>query len=422
MRQRSSPALRFVIAFLALSLGAACDSGGSVSGVLVEYRTNQPIGGARVEITARGWGFSDGQLVWDKAYMHTSRTANDGTFVVDVPGPPFLTGPGGTLAVTAANHQKLNGVRVSAGDNLLLQTMPHAPRGTGAAGGIARIGLTTGQKPFGWIFVENRVTLNADEADLFPLAVSHGREGSVTLAAHVDGGLRFVSRSEQEIATPSYGMFLRYLNDAPTEGYRSTITLETKQEGGTLFVRTQDRRYAKLAWEPPGAIMLGGGRIPGTDEQAGIALTFPFVFNPLPTTTLAWDPTAGAGVVKPEFAGAAAELRLDEAPWLGARTYRLTVTDEQGVTVDQAEIRLSPSSPVSARGSGPAGYRYEEITLTYGEDFLPRLRLSIHSPAAVYHTADIMPNRRFAVSREFHDWDADNNYKAMRRRLHVIER
>lgn len=408
---------------ISLILATAACSSGAVSGELVDYATGQPIAAASVTAHARGWGISSGQLVWDRSYSTSTTTDADGRFTVRVPGPVLLTFGGATLSVEAAGYQRLSEIAATASATLLLQTVRSVPRAERAPGGIAYIGITESGRPFGWSFARNRATLDLRAADIFPLDSGGSDPRTVTLASRAPGALLLLSRERQRIATASYGMFLRYADVAPKDGYQPSISIDARGSGGTIFVRTADDRFAKLAFTTPLSTMRGsiaGGEI---EERAAWALPLPFAYNPFPGRTLAYDPGDPSGVVDPALAGSAAELPTEGDAPRGPRSYRLTVVDGAGVVVDSVTVRLSPGAPVSAgesvRDSASTGYRYGNITLRYGDDGLPRIRLSIESRAAVYNTADIIPNSRFAVSKEFQDFSSD--YKPLRRELRILE-
>lgn len=390
-----------------------------VSGELVDYATGKPIAAASITAHSSGWGISGGQLVWDRSYTASASTDAAGKFTVPTPGPRLLTFGGTTLSVEAAGYQRLSEIYAPGDEPLLLQAAPSIPRAERVPGGMAYIGITESGRRFGWIFAENRATLDVHLADIFPLDSAGANARAMTLAAGTLGGLLFLSRDQQRIATASYGMFLRYTNAAPSAGYAESITIDPHGPGGTIFVRTAGNRFAKMGLATPLTTMRG--RIPanGIEEQAAWALPLPFAYNPFPGRTLAYDPGEPSGMVDPAMAGAAAELSTQGESQRGPRRYLLEVVDTAGIVLDSLTVSVSPSVPVSAGDITRTGYRYGNITLHYGNDALPRIRVSIETPTAVYHTADITPNSRFAVSTEFEDFSPD--YKPLRRTLKVIE-
>jgi hypothetical protein len=284
---------------------------------------------------------------------------------------------------------------------------------------MAYIGITESGRPFGWSFSRNSPTLDLGEADVFLADSVRETDGKLTFGSNAPGGLLFLSRDRQRLASASYGMFLRYASDAPSDGYESTVSIDARGTGGTLFVRTARQRFAKLAIATPLSTMSGNVPARGIDERAAWALPIPFAYNPFPGRSLAFDPSDPSGAVDPAIAGAAAELPETGEQERGARTYLITVENDAGALIDSTTVRLTPGAPVSTGDVAHGGYRFANIALSYGEHGLAAVRLSIESRAAVYHTAEIIPNSRFAVSREFHDYTSDG--RSMRRTLRIVE-
>ncbi|HET7551234.1 MAG TPA: carboxypeptidase-like regulatory domain-containing protein [Gemmatimonadaceae bacterium] len=404
---------------LIVILAAAACSRGSASGTLVDYATGEPVAGASIAAHSSGWGLSNGQLVWDRRYSTHTSTDAGGRFNIALPGPrPLLLG-GTKLAVEADGYQRLSEIIVAGGEPLLLQAVRAVPRVERVPGGMAYIGITESGQPFGWSFARNRPVLDAREADIFPADSVRTGSRSFTLSSAPPGGLLFLSREQQQLASASYGMFLRYASDAPSDGYESSITVDPRGMGGTLFVRTGQGRFAKLAFTTPLSTMSGSLPVRGMPERAAWALPLPFAYNPFPGRSLAYDPDEPSGAVDPDMAGAAAELPETGEQWRGARTYRIAVDDETGALIDSTTVTLTPGSRVTAGDIARGGYRFTNIALSYDDHGLAAIRLSIESRAAVYHTADIIPNSHFAVSRDFQDYTSDG--KPLPRTLRIIE-
>ncbi|HEY9428527.1 MAG TPA: carboxypeptidase-like regulatory domain-containing protein, partial [Gemmatimonadaceae bacterium] len=315
---------------LIIILATAACSRGSASGTLVDYATGEPIAGASIAAHSRGWGVSDGQLVWDKSYSARTSTGVDGRFSVPLPGPRPLMLGGTTLAVEAEGYQRLSGIYVAGGGQILLQAVRSVPRGERVPGGMAYIGITESGRPFGWSFARNRPVLDPRDADIFPADSVRADSRAFELASAPPGGLLFRSREEQRLTATSYGMFLRYASDAPPDGYERSITVDPRGPGGTLFVRTAQGRFAKLAFSTPLSTMRGSIPVSGMPERAAWALPLPFAYNPFPGRSLAYDPDEPSGVVDPSVAGAAAELPEMGDQVRGARRYLITVEDDAG--------------------------------------------------------------------------------------------
>ena len=54
----------------------------TVSGIVLDCSTNEPIVNAEVSANQRGWGLIDGSLLWDKDYISKARTDNSGEFTL----------------------------------------------------------------------------------------------------------------------------------------------------------------------------------------------------------------------------------------------------------------------------------------------------------------------------------------------------
>jgi hypothetical protein len=190
------------ILLLAILVAGLWSLGGgqSIRGQLLDYGNGQPIAGATITITRRGWGRSEahGQIVWDKAYRSTDTTGPDGRFATRLPG------------------------------------------------GIVRLGWYEDGTPFGWNFIDAA----AAEVGIADLYLNHASLSPlrVILAVPAGGELHFVPAHMQGVATPSSNYLLRYLDEPPAQPGGDQVELDDTP--GTLFVRTRHDRYAKLAWDP----------------------------------------------------------------------------------------------------------------------------------------------------------------------------
>ena len=52
----------------------------TLSGVVLDCITNQPVANVEVSTNQRGWGFIEGSLVWDKDYISKTTTSSSGEF------------------------------------------------------------------------------------------------------------------------------------------------------------------------------------------------------------------------------------------------------------------------------------------------------------------------------------------------------
>ncbi len=403
---------------LFLLLATVACSRGSASGTLIDYATSEPIGGATVAAHARGWGISNRQLVWDRSYSSSAITDSEGRFTIQLPGPRPLVFGGTTLSVEADGYQHLSEIAAPGSEPLLVQAVRVVPRAERVPGGMAYIGITESGRPFGWSFSRNRPTLDLADADIFVADSVSTTSETLTFTTRAPGGLLFLSRDRQRLASTSYGMFLRYASDAPLEGYESAVSIDTHGAGGTLFVRTARQRFAKLAIVTPLSTMRGDIPARGIDERAAWALPIPFAYNPFPGRSLMYDPSDPSGAVDPAVAGAAAELPETGEQGSGARNYHITIEDDTGALIDSATVTLSPGTPVTV-GDIAHGHRLSNIEMSYDEHGLAAVHLGIESRAAVYHTAAIIPNSRFPIPREFQDYTVDG--KPLPRTLRIIE-
>lgn len=52
----------------------------TVSGIVIDCADDKPIAGANIQVLKRGWGQSDGGVVWDKNYITTAQSDATGLF------------------------------------------------------------------------------------------------------------------------------------------------------------------------------------------------------------------------------------------------------------------------------------------------------------------------------------------------------
>lgn len=58
------------------------------AGYIYDCHTNQPLSNAEVSINDRGWGLSNGSLIWDKSYAYKAVTSERGFFRIIYKGNP----------------------------------------------------------------------------------------------------------------------------------------------------------------------------------------------------------------------------------------------------------------------------------------------------------------------------------------------
>ncbi len=79
--------------------------GGSyIDGTVVDSSTGAPLQGVAVEVSNRGWGFVDGQLVWDKDYVYPTVSDQNGRFHI-----VFNVGSSAHVKAAKAGYQPHDG-------------------------------------------------------------------------------------------------------------------------------------------------------------------------------------------------------------------------------------------------------------------------------------------------------------------------
>ncbi len=74
-----------------------------IDGTVRDRDTKAPIAQAQVVVSNRGWGFIDGQLVWDKDFVYATMSDQGGRFHVD-----FQVGPSAHVIVTADGYSQFD--------------------------------------------------------------------------------------------------------------------------------------------------------------------------------------------------------------------------------------------------------------------------------------------------------------------------
>ncbi|WP_125925493.1 carboxypeptidase-like regulatory domain-containing protein [Halomonas aestuarii] len=389
-----------------------------VSGQLVEYGSDAPVAGATVTLRRYGWGRSDhdGQLIWDKSYVATSTTDDEGRFRVPLPGPVWLVGTGGgRLKAEAVGYQTLDMGHAAPGADLFLQTV--AIRDAHLPGGTAYLGWDEAGEPFGWSFIDHGPNHDLARVDLYPLELRR-EPFEVTLVVAEGGGLHFVPAEAQGIATPSRGYLLRYLDASPAPLSAARLTLDDTP--GTLFLRTPQGRYAKLAWEPREVLSMSGS-VPGLDVSSERLLSLRFVYRPGPGNTLPYQPPLFP--VEPVRAALLATLPGEGAPYAGPRAYRLVVTDAEGRVLERQRFELTPGVALdlaSCADDTPLTWRFDSLRLEYDEEGLPRLQMTVDGERFVYHSAPILVGRRDDTVVEVMAFDTDYRRHDLEVRLRVL--
>lgn len=262
--------LFLILAHLSISL-SGCVPDRSIQGTVVDFETSEPITDAKVTASRLGWGTRNGSLVWDKVFAYHGSTAKDGEFRFGA-----QVGSSAEIRVTKESYVPYQGwhdVNQTLHIKLEKQDPDYVPLPTG----VLEVGIKN-FRPYGWIFSEQRMTFDRNEADLFPLVDNNFNRERITLEASGEGGISFLSVQELGVNSD----FLVYADDAPEEGYLSNVTLNLKRstEGpaGVYFVRTRDgEHFAKFYFGPSGYGILGSEQ---DYEQGDWGLLIDYVYNP----------------------------------------------------------------------------------------------------------------------------------------------
>ena len=239
-----------------------------VDGRVVDHASGRPVAGAVVTMTGRGWGVSDGQLVWDRDFAVYALSDGGGRFRARVRG--------GSVRVAAEADGYVRYGGWLDGDRAELRLQPRRATSPDLVHGFLEVGVRGGV-PYGWVLAEARATTVRDSADLFPQVGPADSDAELALLA--PGGVAFVS-------SDAFGPVddpLVYVDEAPPRGYAPARRVRPG-ELGVFFVRARDGRLAKLAANP---VILGSTR----EAVAGTrGFRFEYVYNPSAGTDLAYRP------------------------------------------------------------------------------------------------------------------------------------
>ena len=75
-----------------------------LDGVVVDSVTKTPLPNIKVEVSNRGWGFSNGQVVWDHDYVYAANTDSEGKFHII-----YQVGPGAHVVITQNGYDRFDG-------------------------------------------------------------------------------------------------------------------------------------------------------------------------------------------------------------------------------------------------------------------------------------------------------------------------
>jgi hypothetical protein len=228
-------ALICVFAVIFVSVVRSAMASHYIEGTVVDS-SGAPLSGVTVAVSNRGWGFSSGGLVWDKAYVYQTTSDSSGRFRI-----AYDVGGSAHVIATAPGYQPYDGWH-DHNSTVTLRLKQHNARYVPLPNGILELGTRNG-KPYGWIFAEQRTTFDPQAADLFPQITGPLRSTEVDFTLQAAGGIaRLTNEQLGASADP-----LVYADAAPTQGYTSSLPFDP-QPGGVYFVKTRDgQRFAKFA-------------------------------------------------------------------------------------------------------------------------------------------------------------------------------
>ena len=256
-------ALSRVCALPVLFTAGACDEG-RISGRITDYDSGRALAEARIVAQQSGWGFSNGSLVWDKAYVSETLSDAEGRFRLT-----YSPGESANLLVQRDGYQDYRGWYED-GSEIGIRLKRRLAEGLSLRAAFLRFGKKRDGSFYGWNLARGEIANSEEDADIFPIWMDDDSRGPLRLGTAGQGGLLFRSAAELGVD----GNFLIYANEAPADGYEQELTLDFEGRGGLIFLRSRDgRHYAKIAFDP---------RAFFSHAEEGILrdLSLRYVFNP----------------------------------------------------------------------------------------------------------------------------------------------
>src|SRR3990167_661010 len=232
----------------------------AISWKVVNYSDQSPIEGVEVFVTQNGSGIKRGRLVWGQYYSSQTVTDHEGVF--------RATGLADDIVIIRVEKDGyIPTVGFYTPDEITTIKMKQVnPEYVALPSGVLQIGYQE-EKPFGWVFAEQKTTFRQDEADIFPTNTEHG----VLLKS--TGGITFVSKNKIGVDQN----MLVYTDTAPADGYSSSVVINTDSDAGVFFVKTKDEDYAKFSFDAQNYAVAGSDT---TLEGNSWTLLLEYVFNP----------------------------------------------------------------------------------------------------------------------------------------------
>ena len=269
--------LFFSFLWLGLAL-SGCSGEHYIDGQVIDYETRQPVSGARVILQQSGWKFTGG-VTWDHTYTFDSVSDSQGNFRVT-----YDVGSSAKLQVEKEGYVTFRGW-FEPDSTVVLQIKSKSRSYVRLKFGMLKLGIQ-GFKPFGWVFSENRMTFDPEEADVFPKFDSGFDRKNIEIVASGQGGLHFISEEKLGIQFDH----LVYADNAPDAGYVPSARLDfQKKAAGVYFVKNRDgRHYAKFLFNPRSYGTEGSER---DYKEGNWALMLEYVFNPQSSRNLRYEKT-----------------------------------------------------------------------------------------------------------------------------------
>ena len=263
---RGLPRLASLLALPILALAACAGRTRLVEGRVVDHATGRPVSGAVVTLAGRGWGISDGQVVWDKERTAQAVADAEGRFRARVRGDV-------NVRAEADGYVRYDG-RLD-GSRAEVRLLPRRPASPSLVRGQLEVGKREGVA-YGWVLAERRTTAVRDSADLWPTI--GGTAVDPVLVLHAPGGVVAIPGT----AFGPVSQPMQYVEEAPPRSYLPSVRVRPG-DAGVLVVRARDGRYAKLAANPA---TLGSTR----EWAAGTGgFLFDHVYNRDPGRDLVWQ-------------------------------------------------------------------------------------------------------------------------------------
>lgn len=270
--------LKFVLLLWLGLAGFGCSGEQFIEGQVIDYKTRQPVARVRIILQQSGWKFTGG-VTWDHTYYFESVSDSQGNFRV-----VYNVGTSAKLHSEKEDYVNFDGW-FEPNSTIVVYVKQKDPAYVRPQFSLLKLGIQ-GFQPFGWIFSEQRITFNPDEADVFPQFDSSFDRKNIGLTATGGGGFHFISEEKLGVRSDH----LVYTDQAPATGYTDFVRLDFNQKSaGVFFVRNRDgHHHAKFLFNPRS---YGGEGSERDYEKGNWALMLEYVYNPDPSRNLQFEKT-----------------------------------------------------------------------------------------------------------------------------------